>query len=183
MTPLELKALNFATDAHRGQVRKYTGEPYIEHPIAVVALLRTINADEITIAAAYLHDVVEDTNISIDAIRSNFGPVISDIVSSLTDIGSSAGNRATRKRIDRERLEASGPRAQTIKLADLIDNTSSIEEHDPKFAKVYMAEKRMLLKSLSSSNAVLWRRAQAQINAYYLTHTFEPRVHQAEGAA
>ena len=65
MTDLVKKALEFASNAHNGQTRKYTGEPYIVHPIEVMELVREVIDDPEVLAAALLHDVVEDCPVSI----------------------------------------------------------------------------------------------------------------------
>lgn len=137
------KAQIFATAAHGaiGQVRKYTGEPYITHPAAVVKILdHHLCNTPIILAVAWLHDVVEDTKITITDIRENFGFTVASHVADLTDLTYTAGNRATRKAKDRARLAASAPITKLVKAADCIHNLSDILGHDPKFAKVYVSE-------------------------------------------
>ena len=164
MTPLEEKALDFATRAHKEQVRKYTEEPYINHPAAVAEILRKSGARPEVIAAGYLHDVVEDCDVSLEEIEAEFGPDVAKLVDEVTDKSRPEdGNRATRKAIDRDSLAKASPEGQTIKLADLIDNTSSIVERDPNFAKVYLAEKRDLLEVLTKGDRRLWQRASLQV--------------------
>ena len=161
---LEQRAEAFATEAHAraGQVRKYTGEPYIEHPRAVVALVRSVPHDEAMLAAAWLHDTVEDTGADIATILHEFGPDVGALVDWLTDVSKpSDGNRKVRKALDRVHLSKAPPRAKTIKLADLIDNSRSIVERDPDFAKVYLAEKRELLAVLTEGDETLLNQARA----------------------
>ena len=69
------------------------------------------------------------------------------------------GNRASRKAFERERLSGVGTPAKTIKLADLIDNSASITEYDPSFAKVYMKEKKDLLEVLGRGDKSLYKKA------------------------
>jgi (p)ppGpp synthase/HD superfamily hydrolase len=116
-----------------------------------------------------LHDVIEDTDRTYEDIRdAGFGFPVADLVREVSDISTSAdGNRAVRKAIDRDHLAKASPGGQTIKLADLIHNTSSICKYDPKFATVYMAEKRELLKVLTKGNAILYGKAQSLIEKYY----------------
>jgi len=164
------KALSFATKAHAGQLRKYTGEPYINHPISVAILVFSVDKRRSSITAALLHDVVEDTKYEKDDIIKHFGTQIADLVEELTDVSRpSDGNREVRKRMDRERLAMVSPQAKTIKLADLIDNSFSIIEYDPKFAKTYIAEKKLLLDVLADGNKTLLNSALAIISHYYLT--------------
>jgi (p)ppGpp synthase/HD superfamily hydrolase len=163
---LELKARTFATAAHAAvaQLRKYTNEPYIVHPTEVVAILKTRPHNPEMVAAAWLHDTVEDTGVSIELIRAEFGSEVSDLVGWLTDVSRpEQGNRAVRKAIDRAHTASAPAEAQTIKLCDLISNTRSIVEHDHKFAETYLAEKRLLLEVMTKGDPVLLARARAQI--------------------
>lgn len=162
------KARVFATAAHSAvrQVRKYTGEPYINHPAELVELLleHGITQPQM-LAAAWLHDVVEDTGVPIELIESEFGRCVADLVAGLTDVSRPEdGNRKTRKAIDRAHIASQSPACKTIKLADLISNTISIVERDPEFAKVYLAEKRQLLEVLYDGDSRLWAMASCIAN-------------------
>ncbi|HYA07749.1 MAG TPA: HD domain-containing protein [Xanthobacteraceae bacterium] len=162
------KARTFALAAHAAinQRRKYTGEPYITHPAAVVNTLYFSEIyDEATIAAAWLHDVVEDTKVSDGTILAAFGLDVWATVCDLTD--TETGNRETRKRLARERLAAADKRVQDIKVADLIDNAASIIKHDPAFAKVYMREKHDLLAVLTKADPGLRAVAQKIVDDYF----------------
>lgn len=152
----------FATAAHHAidQRRKYTGEPYIGHPARVVELIKTVDGHTWQmLCAGWLHDVVEDTRVPIDVINRLFGDEVGNMVHLLTDCGHECGNRAKRKVIDRDRLARAPGAVQTVKVADLIDNTSTIVQFDPAFAKVYLREKRELLDVLSHADPFLWSRA------------------------
>jgi (p)ppGpp synthase/HD superfamily hydrolase len=144
-------ALEFATKAHDGQLRKYTGEPYINHPIAVGDALKSLykQTSNNMICAAILHDTVEDTDTTLFDINENFGNDVANLVYWLTDKSKkSDGNRKQRKYIDAMHILGAPYNAQIIKLADLIDNTSSIVKHDKDFAKVYLSEKRFILMQM-----------------------------------
>ena len=146
------RALTFATAAHAavGQKRKYDGEDYIVHPIRVADIVRTYGGSDDQIAAAYLHDVVEDTQVDIDTIRDMFGDTIADLVSDLTDVSCSYdGNRATRKSIDMEHTLSGSVDAQFVKLADILDNSQDIRQADPSFWKVYQKEMLALLDGMT----------------------------------
>ena len=80
-TEVELKAFEFAKEAHKGQKRKSGGD-YIEHPILVATLLKEADLNEFVVASGFLHDVVEDTDVSLDEIYDTFGIVIGDLVKS-----------------------------------------------------------------------------------------------------
>ena len=156
------RAFVFAKAAHGSidQRRKYTDEPYVTHPIAVAGLVQTVRHTEAMLAAALLHDTVEDTPITLDEIHRVFGFEVAILVEMLTDVSkSSDGNRAARKAIDREHTAKASPAAKTIKLADLIDNTRSIVAHDAVFARTYLAEKAMLLDVLREGDDTLWKLA------------------------
>ena len=156
------KARVFATAAHAacGQLRKYTYEPYIVHPADVVSIVKTVPHTDEMLCAAWLHDVVEDTGVTIETIREEFGSEVADLVGWLTDVSRpDHGNRASRKAVDRAHTAMAPAQAQTVKLADLISNTKSIVEHDEKFAKTYLEEKRMLLEVMTKGDRTLWERA------------------------
>ena len=166
MTDLVERARIFATAAHAAvaQLRKYTNEPYIVHPAEVVEIVRTVEHTDTMLAAAWLHDTVEDTGVTLETIRAEFGAEVADLVGWLTDVSRpDHGNRAQRKAVDRAHTAAAPAAAQTIKLADLISNTRSIVAHDPKFAVTYLAEKRLLLEVMTRGDAELLARARSQI--------------------
>lgn len=151
-------SLRFAGDAHAavGQVRKYVGTPYIEHPIEVAELVYGHTGDKIATCAALLHDVIEDTKVTYEQVVEHFGYEIADLVLGLTDVSRPEdGNRKARKAIDRLHLTWAGARVHTVKLADLISNTRTIATHDSKFAHVYLEEKRLLLPVLTRGAASL----------------------------
>jgi (p)ppGpp synthase/HD superfamily hydrolase len=160
--PIIKKAARFAAQAHRsiGQVRKYTGEPYIVHPANVAKLVSSVTDDVNMIAAAWLHDTVEDTGVPLDTIIAEFGDDIASLVDELTDVAKPEdGNRATRNTMNRQHTAQASPRAKTIKLADLCHNTESIVEHDHSFAVVYLKEKELLLEVLTEGNELLFELA------------------------
>lgn len=145
-------AYEFAAMAHLGQTRKYTGDPYIVHPVAVAAMVKEKGGTSEMVAAALLHDTVEDCDVTIDRIDELFGPVVALYVLELTDVYTSERfpqlNRATRKTMEANRMAHVSDEAKQIKLCDMIDNTSTIVEHDPGFAKVYLAEKAYLYSQM-----------------------------------
>lgn len=160
------KARIFAVAAHSavGQTRKYTFEPYWVHSAEVAEIVATCPHDPEMIAAAWLHDVVEDTGVTIEIIKAEFGNKIAELVGWLTDVSRpEQGNRSTRKAIDRAHSAMAPAEAQTVKLADLISNTRSIMMHDEKFAKTYLEEKRLLLDVMNKGDAVLYAEARKYI--------------------
>jgi len=155
---MEQIAKEFATICHESidQRRKYTGELYINHPAAVVELVRSVPHTEAMLCAAWLHDVVEDTSCTLKEVERAFGSEVATLVEMLTDVSSlKDGNREKRKAIDRDHTAKASQQAKTIKLADLIDNSRSIVEHDNDFAMVYLKEKVLLLEVLQEGDATL----------------------------
>ena len=163
------KAQVYAMAAHAavGQKRKYTGEPYIVHPAEVASIVASVpGATPDMVAAAWLHDVIEDTGCTFTDVHMAFGIDIATLVGWLTDVSKPTdGNRAKRKAIDREHTAQAPAEAQTIKLADLISNSRSIMQHDPEFAKTYLEEKRLLLEVLTRGDAGLHARASEFVMA------------------
>ena len=166
MTKLD-KAIKFATKAHGKQKRKYTGEPYITHPIAVMEIVRTVPHTEEMLVAAVLHDTVEDTPVTLADIKAEFGTKVMKLVEGLTDVSKPQdGNRKTRKAMDRAHTAKQSAEVQTIKLADLIHNTESIGRFDPKFYKVYREEKIRILDILKLGDRSLMHIAQQQVGGF-----------------
>lgn len=166
MHSLVRKASVVARISHAGQVRKYTGEPYIEHPKRVAEIIESLYpASYEMLAAAWLHDTVEDTAVEIDDIRILFGDAVADLVGWLTDASKPEdGNRKVRKQIDLEHIAKAPWPAKAVKLADLIDNTGSIVQYDPDFARVYLQEKVALLSVLTDADDDLWDEAAKQVS-------------------
>ena len=165
MDELETRALAFAKAAHESidQRRKYTGEPYIVHPMAVAEIVRSVPHTPEMLAAAYLHDVVEDTPVTLEAVVAEFGPVVGELVDWLTDVSKPEdGNRQVRKATDRQHMARATAEAKAIKLADLIDNTVTIKARDPQFWQVYRREKLALLEVLRDGDRTLWKKAREQ---------------------
>ena len=160
-TPLINKAKMLAGKAHEGQFRKYSGMPYIVHPIEVATIVQTVEHSDEMIAAALLHDVVEDTDYSFEDIAKEVSPEVADLVKGLTDVSSPQdGNRKVRKAIDKDHLAEQNAEVQTIKLADVISNSQDIKANDPKFAEVYIEEMKALLEVLTKGNKTLYAKAK-----------------------
>lgn len=163
MTPLELSARHVATAAHArfGQRRRYTNEPYIVHPAEVAEIVRSVPHTEAMLCAAWLHDVVEDCDVSFAAIRQGFGTEVAQIVAGLTKIEAPPGStRAARAALQLHHLALGSAAVHTVKLADLISNCSTLAERDPTFAAIYFNEKRAQLAVLSRGDATLRARAE-----------------------
>ncbi|WP_454629437.1 HD domain-containing protein [Bradyrhizobium cenepequi] len=160
------KAREFAREKHAQQLRDYTGEPYFVHLEEVAGMVERAGLSEAAIAAAWLHDVVEDTEATLPEVCAKFGSGVALMVLDLTDTPPMEGmNGERRKRADRLRLELAGPETQGIKCADLISNTSTIVKHNPGFAKKYLPAKRATLEILTKAPAGLVEKAWASLHA------------------
>lgn len=158
------RAVDFATKAHEGQLRKYTGEAYIVHPMSVAFLVARVNLDPKVIAAAWLHDTVEDTKATLDEIAQQFGFLVAGMVRTLSDLQTlHDGNRSLRKKKHADQLAAADADVQTIKTADLIDNSISILLHDWNFARVYIPEMEHLIEVMDKAHPFLRSMAQDSI--------------------
>ncbi|HED16036.1 MAG TPA: bifunctional (p)ppGpp synthetase/guanosine-3',5'-bis(diphosphate) 3'-pyrophosphohydrolase [Gammaproteobacteria bacterium] len=161
-TNLVDRARIYATKAHQriNHRRKYSNQPYHVHLEAIVKLLQQVTDDAEILAAAWLHDTVEDTPATLDNIEQEFGQNVAELVEDLTDVSlPSDGNRAVRKEIDLKHLAQASTRAKTIKLADLIDNARDITKHDPRFAVVFLEEMNALLEILDDGHPSLLEQA------------------------
>ena len=160
------KILEYATAAHAGQKRKYTDDDYIIHPIAVAKLVQVQGGDDNMIRAALLHDVLEDTSVTHAELRTILHNILSiesaedvlSLVVELTDVFTKEAfpdyNRHSRKQFESLRLAYVSDRAKAIKRADIEHNSESILDHDPKFAKVFLKEKKDLLEKMSLKVAI-----------------------------
>jgi guanosine-3',5'-bis(diphosphate) 3'-pyrophosphohydrolase len=173
---LAFDAMEFARSVHKDQRRKYTNNPYTDHLAEVAGTVATVVDwqlihPEVMIATAWLHDCMEDQGVTTAGLWGHLG-INSDY--SMTEVEAvvrgvwflsdlEQGNRAERKRLSRERLGGAPGWVQTIKVADLISNTSSIVMHDPKFAVTYLEEKRLLLDVLTEADPRLLQIARNQI--------------------
>ncbi len=159
------RAILFAHKAHKGQFRKYSGEPYICHAVSVAAIIEEYGFSDDVIIAALFHDIVEDTKVSSAEISEKFGLEVGVLVSWVTDISKpSDGNRAQRKAIDRKHILSASSKAKAIKLADLIDNTKNIILYDKGFARIYLQEKKLILDSITDVHSGLLEEAWSTLN-------------------
>jgi (p)ppGpp synthase/HD superfamily hydrolase len=155
----------FVKESHKGQVRKYTGEPYHEHLQSVAVQACEYEHYPYTFEIAIGHDLVEDTEVTGYILRNRlteFGYYqgeVNEIVNGIVDLSDHFtkesfphNNRRYRKFYEARRLGDIPFYCQSIKYADLIDNTKSIVENDPKFARTYLMEKRDILNYMRKGN-------------------------------
>ena len=151
-TDIVQQAERYAARLHTGQVRKYTNEPYFNHCEAVAMQVACLTDDKNVIAAAYLHDVIEDCDVRYEQLSALFNKRVARLVQELTDVYTPQMfprlNRAERKRREADRLRTVSWQAKLIKLCDIQDNARTIEQHDQKFAEIWQQEKIMMLEAM-----------------------------------
>lgn len=125
-SPLVRAALEKARSDHAGQIRNGSGGmPYVEHPVRVAALLDEEGYEQEVLAAALLHDVVEDSETTLDELRELFGEDVAGMVGALTD-DESIDSYRERKAEHRERVAAAGADALAIYAADKLTNVTML---------------------------------------------------------
>lgn len=164
-------ALIFATNAHNGQTRKVSGLPYIVHPVAVAETVREVfnlHGDsgifnhqqmdiEYAVAAAYLHDTIEDCNVLISEIETLFGAQIATLVYELTELTSEINPELVAKMkrqekwlLNKTKIKNMSFYSAVIKLADRLDNSSIFVEGALSWAEKYYGETQELLQILTT---------------------------------
>ncbi|GAA1801252.1 MULTISPECIES: bifunctional (p)ppGpp synthetase/guanosine-3',5'-bis(diphosphate) 3'-pyrophosphohydrolase [Brevibacterium] len=120
---LVVRAYTVAEEAHRGQTRK-SGDPYITHPVAVATILAEIGMLPVTLAAALLHDTVEDTDYSLEQLTESFGPEVAAMVDGVTKLDKLTYGQAAQSETVRKMIVAMAKdiRVLVIKLADRLHN-------------------------------------------------------------
>lgn len=170
MEDLLKKIEQYADIAHGEQKRKYANDRYIVHPVRVMKICREYINELPVQAAALLHDVLEDTHVTERQLHEYLAKEMSKddadktikLVVELTDVYIKDDypklNRRERKGKETERLAQISPEAQTIKYADIMDNSREIVQHDPDFARVFLNECRHLLKKIDKGNPALYKK-------------------------
>jgi guanosine-3',5'-bis(diphosphate) 3'-pyrophosphohydrolase len=166
----------FANNAHGSQTRRYSADPYMVHPVRVMHTCGNYLPQLPVLAAALLHDVLEDTPVTAKQLHDFLSGELSEAdaaltmtyVVELTDIYTRQAypkwNRRKRREMEFERLRDVSAAAQTIKYADIIDNTD-ITENDPDFARVYLNESMKLLQMIDKGHPGLRQRAIDTVSA------------------
>jgi (p)ppGpp synthase/HD superfamily hydrolase len=152
-----LEAAAFAAYAHKGQGRKWTGVPYITHPRRVAGHVATLKgATEQMVAAAFLHDVIEDCAIILATIEHNFGNEVAELVWWLTNPEKPEGmTRARHKAQIHKRLASAPKQAKRIKLCDRIDNLQEMDGAPGEFQVLYGEESLDLAEAIGDADETL----------------------------
>lgn len=172
LTGMQIDLLRVVKIFHGDQKRKYTGDPYYVHLLSVANLVRRYVDVPMVVEIALCHDLFEDTECTpldlIDKLtrigydRTDRGVIIGgvlDLTDAFTHKNKPLLNRKGRKLMEAVRLGRTSSLIQSIKYADLIDNTISIVEYDRKFARIYLAEKRLFLDQMRKGNIDLFLKA------------------------
>lgn len=147
------RAFNFAYKLHEGQYRK-SGEPYIAHPIAVAGLLRNLGGDSVTIAAGFLHDVVEDTEVTPEEIEQMFGVQVRLLVEGVTKLSKFNFSSTTERQAENFRrmflAMATDIRVIVVKLADRLHNMRTLSHLKPEKQRRISQETREIFAPLAN---------------------------------
>ena len=147
------RAFNFAYDLHEGQTRK-SGEPYIAHPIAVATLLKDLGGDSVTIAAGFLHDVVEDTDVTPEEIEERFGVQVRLLVEGVTKLSKFNFSSTTERQAENFRrmflAMATDIRVIVVKLADRLHNMRTLDHLKPEKQRRIAQETREIFAPLAN---------------------------------
>jgi GTP diphosphokinase / guanosine-3',5'-bis(diphosphate) 3'-diphosphatase len=126
------RSFNIADNMHRGQMRK-SGEPFITHPLAVAQICAELGMDTTTLVAALLHDTVEDTSYTLEALHGDFGPEVAHLVDGVTKFDKAFYGKAAEAETIRKMIVAAGKdvRVLVIKLADRLHNMRTLGVRSP----------------------------------------------------
>ena len=119
-------AYELLVEKHAGQRQKVNGHPYVEHPILVASDVGQAGFEPELVAAALLHDIVEDSEVTVREVRERFGQRIGDLVEAMTDEAVDVEPYERRKAIHRERVLEAGPEAAAIFAADKLNNVRAL---------------------------------------------------------
>lgn len=144
MNELYKKAAEFAQKKHEGQKRKHSDMPYIIHPQRVVELLKHYTDDPLILAAAILHDTIEDTETTYTEIETQFGAKVADLVVELTS-DKEEKNKVGKSEYLTEKINSISPDARLIKLLDRYDNVAGLEQSPAEFARYYAKQTEYII--------------------------------------
>ena len=146
------RAYRVSAQAHHGQ-KRVSGDDFLSHSVAVATLLAELQMDSTTIAAALLHDVVEDSDVSLDQIRRDFGPEVADLVDGLTNLSSLTFRSSAEEQAENYRKlllsVAKDARVIIIKLADRLHNMRTLEHLDAERQRRIALETREIYAPLA----------------------------------
>ena len=163
------KAMHFAFAAHDGQTRK-SGEPYIGHPLEVMAITATLRLDPASLCAALLHDTVEDTDVTIEDIQAGFGDQVAFLVSGLTKISKlkfKSREEAQAENI-RKLIVAMGRdiRVVLVKISDRLHNMRTLTHMSESGQKRIARETIDIYAPLANRLGINWMKIELEDTAF-----------------
>ncbi|MGH2479395.1 MAG: HD domain-containing protein, partial [Ktedonobacteraceae bacterium] len=169
-------AFELANQAHMGVVRR-SGDPYIQHPLEVALLLADMRIDADGIASALLHDVVEDTDFTLDNLRERFGNAVASIVDGVTKFDALAGNQPVSKEKNAsgtletpEQLEQRQSQARDLKRrqrAETVRKMLLAMAEDPRVVVLKLADRLHNMRTLNVMNPVQQQNTARETNEIY----------------
>ncbi|MGN6439984.1 MAG: HD domain-containing protein [Agriterribacter sp.] len=177
LRPIEL----FANEAHADQRNKHSDEPYVNHLVRVKQYCNTVTSDPVVLATALLHDLFEKTPVTEQELRSflqnNFSAndaeqvilMVKDLTVMYTSFKYPALGKTKRKEMEMNRLEQKSDLVQTIKCADILDNSTTLESLESGEAIEKLNEYQQLLKLLTKADKDLHKRATDAVEHALLT--------------
>jgi guanosine-3',5'-bis(diphosphate) 3'-pyrophosphohydrolase len=149
---LLVRAFRYSERAHLGQ-KRFSGEDYVSHCVEVAKILADLQLDSVTVASGLIHDVVEDTAVTVDEVEAEFGPEIAGIVDGLTKIGTLPLHSSQERQVENYRKlllsVAKDARVILIKLADRLHNMRTLEFLRPEKQRRIAQETRDLYAPLA----------------------------------
>jgi len=140
------KAKEFATFKHEGQFRKFGKIPYITHPAMVAGIVDQVGGSSEMVAAAWLHDVVEDSGVSLEELQEIFGQSVASLVKELTN--PTDLDKSKKGQFLLNKMNTMSSDALTIKLADRLTNVSDFVMANPSFVQKYASETKFIMDGL-----------------------------------
>jgi guanosine-3',5'-bis(diphosphate) 3'-pyrophosphohydrolase len=166
------KAIDFIYQKHENQTRK-SGEPYVNHPIAVASILASIGMDYHSIVAGLLHDVVEDTDTTVEEIKRDFGPQIASLVDGLTKIDKYKFSSKEQAKAENYRkmlfAMSKDVRVIVIKLADRLHNMRTLD-YMPRYKQLEIANETIDIYAPIAHRLGIWS-IKKELEDLYLKYT------------
>jgi GTP pyrophosphokinase len=163
------RAYIYSARVHEGQVR-LSGEPYLSHPLEVAGILADMKLDPVSVVAALLHDVIEDTHATPEDIRKLFGPEVLHIVSGVTKLSSlpTGGSRARQAESIRRMILAMADdiRVILIKLADRLHNMRTLQFHSPNKRREIARETIDIYAPIAARLGIYWMKYELEETSF-----------------